>query len=113
MTILFEKINFGNIIEEKRIAAGLSKKRLSILSGVCQATLSCLAKGYYKTPDITTLMKLAKAFEITLEELIYGEKQIIKLNNIFCGTDKLTKIQIDIIQGIINEFIKINNEAAD
>lgn len=55
------------IMREKR---RLTQKQLSELSGVTQQAISKIETGERKNPQITTLHKIAKVLNCTIDELI-------------------------------------------
>lgn len=57
-------------IEELRKARGLSKKKLSKLSGLARSTITELELGYRVNPTCITLIKLSKALQCSIDELI-------------------------------------------
>lgn len=64
------KIIFSNNLTYLRIQKGLSQDELSTIIGISQQTI-----GYYETsdssnPKMTTLIKLSKLFNISLDDLI-------------------------------------------
>lgn len=57
-------------IEELRKERGLSKKKLSKLSGLARSTITELELGYRVNPTCITLIKLSKALQCGIDELI-------------------------------------------
>lgn len=57
-------------IEELRKARGLSKKKLSKFSGLARSTITELELGYRVNPTCITLIKLSKALQCSIDELI-------------------------------------------
>ena len=57
-------------IEELRKERGLSKKKLSKLSGLGRSTITELELGYRDNPTCITLIKLSKALQCSIDELI-------------------------------------------
>jgi len=56
-------------LKEQRIQKGLSQNQLAKLSGVAQSAICYIEKGD-KSPSLKTLLKLSKALEIPVWELI-------------------------------------------
>lgn len=65
------------IMREKR---RLTQKQLSELSGVTQQAISKIETGERKNPQITTLHKIAKVLNCTIDELIRepGKESVTK-----------------------------------
>ena len=57
-------------IEELRKERGLSKKKLSKLSGVGRSTITELELGYRNNLTCLTLIKLSRVLECSIDELI-------------------------------------------
>jgi transcriptional regulator with XRE-family HTH domain len=65
-------LTIGNRISELRIKAGLSQNRLAILAGINQNYISRLESGKRQDISLTVARKLARAFNISLNELACG-----------------------------------------
>lgn len=63
--------NLKNIRINKKIGI----RELERISGVANSTIINIENGKYKNPTIITIMKLAKALDITIDELVYGKKE--------------------------------------
>ena len=63
--------NLKNIRNEKKLGI----RELERISGVANSTIINIEKGKYKNPTIITIMKLAKALDVTIDELVYGKKE--------------------------------------
>lgn len=61
--------NFGMKIKLERIKHSITQKKLSGLVGISANTLYLIEKGK-KIPKIDTTLKIAEAFNLTLEELM-------------------------------------------
>jgi transcriptional regulator with XRE-family HTH domain len=112
MTIIINKINYGEVIRKHRISAGLSQSELCRKAGISNGLISAIERNYYKSPDLTTLLKISKALGLTLDELINCNKEAeASYQQVFSNSDKLTKQQVALVQQIINEIIrkKTNN----
>ncbi|GKU82880.1 helix-turn-helix domain-containing protein [Niallia sp. NCCP-28] len=79
----------GDKIQSLRKRKGLSITRLSIITGVSKSYISYIERNKQKNPSLVILLKLSKALEIDLQELVYymeekGEKKTIpdKIGNI-------------------------------
>ena len=57
-------------IEELRKAKGMSKNQLSKLSSLGRSTITEIELGYRENPTCITLIKLAKALQCSIDELI-------------------------------------------
>ncbi len=60
---------FGKRLKECRIEKGLSQQKLGETLGFCNQTISFWENGS-REPDLDTLLKIAKFFEISIEELL-------------------------------------------
>lgn len=61
-----------NILQHRK-AAGLSQEELGNMVGLKKSSISCWEKGK-SLPDLATLYKLCKIFDISLDEM-YGVKK--------------------------------------
>lgn len=67
-------IMLGENLKKIRIEKGLSIRELQRMSGVSHTIIMNIESGKSKNPTIIPIMKLAKTLEVTINELIYGEK---------------------------------------
>ncbi len=63
-----------NRVEEIRSAKGLRQDELAKAMGVSRQTISSLENGRYN-PSITLAYKLAKYFELTIEDVFIFEEE--------------------------------------
>ena len=70
----------SNKIEQLRKEKGYTFAKLSELSGISTGRLSDLATGKRNNPTMDTLIKLADALDVTLDELVGRKKNGIFLN---------------------------------
>lgn len=64
----------GQIVKEKRTAAGLSQNKLAKMAGISQASLNAL-EATTSNPSVETVFLLAAALGCSVSELL-GEKQL-------------------------------------
>jgi len=64
------KINIGENIKKRRTKLGLSQEDFAQKSGVKYTTLTKIESGVIKTPSVVIMAKIAKALDVTIEELI-------------------------------------------
>jgi len=62
--------NLSNNIRRLREAKGLSQEKLARLADVANNTLIKMESGENKNPTLETLKKVAKALEISVDDLI-------------------------------------------
>jgi transcriptional regulator with XRE-family HTH domain len=62
--------NLAKNIERLRKAKGLSQEKLARLADVANNTLIKMESGENKNPTLETLKKVAKALEVSVDELI-------------------------------------------
>ncbi|MEK7128794.1 MAG: helix-turn-helix transcriptional regulator [Patescibacteria group bacterium] len=62
--------NLSKNIKKLREAKGLSQEKLARLADVANNTLIKMESGENKNPTLETLKKVAKAFEVSVDELI-------------------------------------------
>ena len=62
--------NLSNNIKRLREAKGLSQEKLARLADVANNTLIKMESGKNKNPTLETLKKVAKALEISVDDLI-------------------------------------------
>ena len=59
---------FGKKLKEFRVAKGLSQQKLGEDLGFCNQTISFWESGS-REPDLDTLLKISRYFEVSLDEL--------------------------------------------
>ena len=64
---------FGNFLDERRTAKGLSQAELGTMLGVSNKAVSKWESGAAK-PQTAKLVRLAEILEVTVEELLLGER---------------------------------------
>ena len=64
------KINIGENIKKRRTKLGLPQEDFAQKSGVKYTTLTKIESGVIKTPSVVIMAKIAKALDVTIEELI-------------------------------------------
>ncbi len=62
--------NLANNIKKLREAKGLSQEKLARLADVANNTLIKMESGENKNPTLDTLKKVAKAFGVSIDDLI-------------------------------------------
>ena len=62
--------NLANNIKKLREAKGLSQEKLARLADVANNTLIKMESGENKNPTLDTLKKVAKAFAVSVDDLI-------------------------------------------
>ena len=62
--------NIANNLRKLRKAKGLSQERLARLANVANNTIVKIEAGKNKNPTLDTLKKIAKAFEVSVDDLI-------------------------------------------
>jgi len=62
--------NLANNIKKLREAKGLSQEKLARLADVANNTLIKMESGENQNPTLVTLKKVAKAFGVSVDELI-------------------------------------------
>ena len=60
-------------IKEKRLNKGLGVKALANLVGVSNSVIFNIESNKKKNPRIDIVCKIAKVFNVTLDELVYGK----------------------------------------
>ena len=60
---------FGKRLKELRLEKGLSQRKLGEVFNVCNQTISFWEIGS-REPDLDTLLKLARFFDVSLEHLL-------------------------------------------
>lgn len=65
--------NIGKNIREVRLEKGLSQEELARKCGFSNTTLSAYENSR-KIPNLTTIAKIAKELEVTIERLYYGDE---------------------------------------
>ena len=62
--------NLANNIKRLREAKGLSQEKLARLADVANNTLIKMESGENQNPTLVTLKKVAKAFDVSVDDLI-------------------------------------------
>lgn len=62
--------NLGNNIKKLREAKGLSQEKLARLADIANNTLIKMESGENQNPTLVTLKKVAKAFGVSVDDLI-------------------------------------------
>ena len=62
--------NLANNIKKLREAKGLSQEKLARLADVANNTLIKMESGENQNPTLVTLKKVAKAFDVSVDDLI-------------------------------------------
>jgi len=68
-------INLGKRIKELRTKLKISQDQLAKKANIPFSTLVKIEAGYTPNPSMETLIKIADAFEITIDELIGRRKK--------------------------------------
>jgi transcriptional regulator with XRE-family HTH domain len=63
--------SFGKLIAERRKALGISQEELAERADLDRTYISGLERGV-RNPSLTAIVKAAKGFGITTEELLHG-----------------------------------------
>lgn len=63
----------GYRIKECRKKAKMTQEELALASGVCRTTIYNLENKVKTTTTTTTLMKIAKALGVTVDEIFFDE----------------------------------------
>ena len=62
--------NIGENIKRRRTKLGLSQEDFAQKSGVKYTTLTKIESGVIKTPSVLMVEKIAKALDVSIEELL-------------------------------------------
>ena len=68
------RTNLGNRIKARRIKLKLSQDKLARKADIPFSTLVKIEAGYTPNPSIETMMKIADALEVTIDELLGRKK---------------------------------------
>ena len=68
----------GNNVRRIRKRKGLTQEKLARLADISLNTLAKIELGFAKKPIIQTVVKLAKALEVSIDELVKEEKQAVR-----------------------------------
>ncbi len=60
----------GNNLRKIRIKKGLSQEKVARLADISLNTLTKIESGFAKKPTIQTVVKLAKALDVRIEDLV-------------------------------------------
>lgn len=109
---------FGARLKRLREARGLSIARLAQRSGITQGYLSQIEAGKRPTPGIGTLIALASAFRISLDELTGFDLEAVPVEpetGTTARLDALERLTLRLAQDVRHGFDEIRQrlEAAD
>ena len=62
-----------NRVKEHRARLGINQTELGKLCGVSRQTISLIERGDY-SPSVTLALKIAKVFEVTVEDIFWYEE---------------------------------------
>jgi len=62
--------NIGENIKKRRTKQGLSQEDFAKKSGVKYTTLTKIESGVIKTPSVVIVAKIAKALDVSIEDLL-------------------------------------------
>ena len=65
-----QKLNLANNIKKLREAKGLSQEKFARLADIANNTLIKMESGENQNPTLDTLKKVAKAFGVSVDDLI-------------------------------------------
>ena len=68
-----KQINFAGNLKQYRKTRRLSQQQVADGTGVARSMISDYENGR-KEPTLSALDKIAKYFDVTLEELVYGKR---------------------------------------
>ena len=68
------KIMLGDNLKKIRNKKNIGIRELSRISGVSHIIIMNIESGKSRNPTIISIMKLAKALDITIDKLVYGEE---------------------------------------
>jgi len=70
-----DAIKYNLLINYIRVNKGYSIRKVSLKSGVARGYISDLCNGKYHNPSLDVLIKLTKAFNCTLNDLIIVKEE--------------------------------------
>ena len=66
-------VNLGYKIKEMREQKGMTQEELAIKSGISRGTISALENGTFHNVMSSTLIKLAKALNTTVDHIFFSD----------------------------------------
>jgi len=111
---------FGQYLTRKLHEHGLSQSQLSSLSGISDAHISRLSKEERGLPKIETLVKIARAFKISLRQMLrelgYLEPDVVELPanlQTFLKSDRCPgDITVDQVEALASQSTYEGSEAS-
>lgn len=73
MVMAAEETGIGDRIQSLRKAAGMTQRQLAEAAGMTLSSLTQIEQGIVKDPRLSTLLSLAKVFQVSLDYLAHGE----------------------------------------
>lgn len=101
--------NLGEMIRNKRKAAGLSQRKLGTACGLSDSEIMKIERGLRKTPSWMSLCKIAQTLEFHPFEILLAAGYITE-NDInpgvrFRGLDKLNEKDVETVQLFVDFVI--------
>ena len=75
-----DNVKTGKLIAECRRSKNLTQQQLADLLGLSNKTISKWESGA-GSPDISNLLEVAKVLDITVDELLNGERKSVQVND--------------------------------
>ncbi|MCW8336367.1 helix-turn-helix domain-containing protein [Vibrio paucivorans] len=72
-------MNLGENIKRRRELLGMNRAELIERSGVSTAQMSRIERGEQKNPNLETLVAIATALNVSLDEMVFGEESASSL----------------------------------
>ncbi|MCC8014039.1 MAG: helix-turn-helix domain-containing protein [Eubacterium sp.] len=99
-------VAIGQMIKEKRVAAGMSQKKLGVACGVSDSEIMKIENGKRKTPNWDILCKIAKVLKFHPFEILlaagYITEEDINYTNRLHGIVSLTESELSDVQQYID-----------
>ncbi|WP_176215184.1 helix-turn-helix domain-containing protein [Cytobacillus gottheilii] len=107
------RLEFGKYLKELRESKGFSSQRiLANKIGTSNSTIAKIERGEHEASD-ETLHKLAEVFDMSYIELLERQVAGNKVDDelMIEKIKRLSKPQVDIINGIIDEFLRLGGRS--
>lgn len=83
----------------------MSQKDLESSSGVSATQISRLESGGQRNPQIETVVALATSLGVSIEEIVFGEKNPNEINYLMTAVDKMSSDEKEFIKRLLRACV--------
>lgn len=98
-------VHFRDNLKRLRVEKGLSQQELADLSGMSKNHISRMENGGQDNPNIRTVVAIASALDVTVDDLIFGEAAKVNASQIVNKIEQLSDKDQESIKEMIKAWI--------